>query len=100
MNKHVIKQGVPSGQNMLFNKIRQAYADVLASDEKNPATEEAMQSISEAYRYRKKRFEVGMNPVAYSLPKTRLTAARSDLLTPGYECIFTTNIVEFYMGKP
>ncbi len=88
-------------KNRLFNDIQQAYTDASASYEKYLATEKAVQSMSEAFRYTEERFEVGMvNVVDYNLAKNQLTSAQSDLLTAKYEYIFTTNVLEFYLGNP
>ncbi len=88
-------------KNRLFNEIQQAYTDAVASYEKYIASEKAVQSMTEAFRYTEERFEVGMvNIVDYNLSKNQLTSARSDLLTAKYEYIFTTNILDFYLGNP
>ena len=65
------------------------------------ATEKAVNSMEEAFRYTEEKFNVGMvNNVDYNLSKNSLTVAQSNLLQAKYEYIFRTKILDFYNGIP
>ncbi|TVR75007.1 MAG: TolC family protein [Marinilabiliales bacterium] len=88
-------------KNELFQRIQQAYADVVAAHENFLATEKALTSIEESFRHMEQRFEVGMvTTVEFNQALNQLGNTRSDLLRAKYEYIFKTNILEFYMGNP
>ncbi len=88
-------------KNRLLNEIEQAYMDAMTSFENYLATEKALESMEEAFRHTEERFELGMiNIVDYNHSKTQLAQAQSDLLRAKYEYIFSTNILEFYLGEP
>ncbi len=88
-------------KNQLYQEIQQAYADVVAAHENFLATEIALESIEESFRYMEQRYEVGMvTTVEFNQALTQLTTTRSDLLRAKYEYIFKSNILEFYLGNP
>jgi outer membrane protein len=85
----------------LYASIQQAYADALAALKKFRATEQALISMEESFKYTEKKFEVGLvNTVDYNTSKNQLTATQSDLLQAKYDFIFRVEILNFYMGEP
>jgi outer membrane protein len=85
----------------LYASIHQAYADALAALKKFKATEQALVSMEESFKYTEKKFEVGLvNTVDYNTSKNQLTATQSDLLQAKYDFIFRINILNFYRGEP
>ena len=85
----------------LYASIHQAYADALAALKKFTATEHALVSMEESFKYTEKKFEVGLvNTVDYNTSKNQLTATQSDLLQAKYDFIFRTKILNFYRGEP
>ena len=85
----------------LYANINQAYADALAALKKFRATEEALVSMEESFKYTEKKFEVGLvNTVDYNTSKNQLTSTQSDLLQAKYDFIFRTKILNFYRGEP
>ncbi len=85
----------------LYSTIQQAYADALAALKKFTATEHALVSMEESFKYTEKKFEVGLvNTVDYNLSKNQLTATQSDLLQAKYDFIFRIKILNFYNGEP
>ncbi|MEN8156381.1 MAG: TolC family protein [Bacteroidota bacterium] len=85
----------------LYASIQQAYADALASLKKFRATEHALVSMEESFKYTEKKFEVGLvNTVDYNASKNQLTATQSDLLQAKYDFIFRIKILNFYRGEP
>jgi outer membrane protein len=85
----------------LYATINQAYADALAALKKFTATEHALVSMKESFKYTEKKFEVGLvNAVDYNTSKNQLTATQSDLLQAKYDFIFRIKILNFYKGEP
>ena len=84
----------------LYATIQQAYADALAALKKFNATERALISMEESFKYTEKKFEVGLvNTVDYNMSKNQLTATQSDLLQAKYDFIFRIKILNFYQGE-
>jgi outer membrane protein len=85
----------------LYATIQQAYADALAALKKFNATQQALVSMEESFKYTETRFEVGLvNTVDYNMSKNQLIATQSDLLQAKYDFIFKTKIIQFYQGQP
>jgi outer membrane protein len=85
----------------LRKDIQQAYADARAAYKNYLASEEAVNSYAESFRYTEKKFNVGLvNSVDYNVAKTDYTRAQSDLLQAKYEYILRTKILDFYKGIP
>jgi outer membrane protein len=85
----------------LYKSIQQAYADAKAARRKYLATETALVSMEESFKYTEEKFEVGMvNTVDYNIEKTRLTNTQSDLLQAKYDYIFKMKVLDFYRGIP
>lgn len=85
----------------LYKKIQQAFADAVAARKKYLATEEALVSMEESFKYTEEKFEVGLvNTVDYNTEKNRLTTTQSDLLQAKYDYIFKMKILDFYRGVP
>ncbi len=85
----------------LYATIQQAYADALAALKKFTASEQALISMEESFKYTEKKFEVGLvNTVDYNTSKNQLTATQSDLLQAKYDFIFRIKILNFYKGEP
>jgi len=85
----------------LYKNIQQSYADATAARKKYLATEEALKSMEESFKYTEEKFEVGLvNTVDYNTEKNRLTKTQSDLLQAKYDYIFKMKILDFYRGIP
>lgn len=88
-------------RNVLRRDIEQVYTNALAALNRYLASEKAVTSMKEAFRYTEEKFNVGMiNSVEYNQSKTHLTNAQSELLQAKYEYIFRTKILDFYNGVP
>jgi len=85
----------------LYSNIQQAYADAVAALKQFNATQTALVSMEESFKYTEKKFEVGLvNTVDYNMSKNQLIATQSDLLQAKYQFIFRTKILNFYQGEP
>jgi len=88
-------------QLALYASVQQAYADALAALKKFNATQQALASMEESFKYTEKKFEVGLvNTVDYNMSKNQLISTQSDLLQAKYDFIFKTEILNFYQGEP
>ncbi len=77
------------------------FSYALAALKKFNATQEALISMEESFKYTEKKFEVGLvNTVDYNTSKNQLIATQSDLLQAKYDFIFKTKILNFYRGEP
>ena len=95
------KLDLQNRQLALYASIQQAYADALAALKKFNATQQALTSMEESFKYTEKKFEVGLvNTVDYNMSKNQLIATQSDLLQAKYDFIFRTKILNFYRGEP
>ena len=73
-------------QLALYASVHQSYADAVAALKKFNATQEALVSMEESFKYTEKKFEVGLvNTVDYNTSKNQLIATQSDLLQANYE---------------
>jgi outer membrane protein len=95
------KLDLQSRKLALYANVHQSYADALAALKKFNATQEALVSMEESFKYTEKKFEVGLvNTVDYNTSKNQLIATQSDLLQAKYDFIFKTKILNFYRGEP
>jgi outer membrane protein len=85
----------------LDKTIQQAYADAVAALKNYNASEKKVNAQREAFKYSEQKLGVGLvTTVDYNETKKNLTTAESDLLQAKYRFIYTTTILDFYMGKP
>lgn len=85
----------------LEKKIQQAYADAVAALNNFTSSRKNIHAQQEAFKYAEQKFDVGiMNSVEYNETKKDLTRAESELLQAKYRFIYTTTILDFYMGNP
>jgi outer membrane protein len=85
----------------LDKKIQQAYADAIAALKNYNASEKKVDAQQEAFKYSEQKLGVGLvTAVEYNETKKNLTVAESDLLQAKYRFIYTSTVLDFYMGKP
>jgi len=90
-----------NAKNVLYKEIQQSYADALGALKKYRATEKALVSMEESFKYTQEKYQVGLvNAVDFNVAKNQLTRTQSDLLQAKYNYIFKTNILNFYRGEP
>jgi len=87
-------------QNLRQN-IELAYADAQAASKTYNASIKQVESLEESFRAAEKSYNLGaMNIYDYQVSSNNLFRARSDLLRAKYNYIFTTKVLDFYLGKP
>ncbi len=85
----------------LNKTIQLAYADAVAALKNYNASEKKLQAQQEAFKYSQQKLDVGMlTAVDYNETKKELVKAESDLLQAKYRFIYTTTVLDFYMGNP
>jgi outer membrane protein len=85
----------------LYKSIQQAYADATAARRAYLATETALVSMEESFKYTEEKYVVGLvNTVDYNIEKTRLANTQSDLVQAKYDYIFKVKVLDFYRGIP
>lgn len=95
------KLDLQSKKLTLYATIQQSYADAMAALKKFKATQKALTSMEESFKYTEKKYEVGLvNTVDYNVSKNQLISTQSDLLQAKYDFIFRTKILNFYQGIP
>jgi outer membrane protein len=85
----------------LRQTIELAYADAQAASKTYNASIKQVESLEESFRAAEKSYNLGaMNIYDYQLSSNNLFRARSDLLRSKYNYIFTSKVLDFYLGKP
>jgi outer membrane protein len=88
-------------KKQLYKNIQQAFADAVAALKKFTASNKAVTSMQESFRYTEQKFNVGLvTPVDYNTAKSQLLKAQSELAQSKYEYIFKTKVLDFYRGIP
>jgi outer membrane protein len=81
--------------------IELAHADAQAASKTYNASLRQVESLEESFRAAEKSYNLGaMNIYDYQVASNNLFRARSDLLQAKYNYIFTTKVLDFYLGKP
>jgi len=85
----------------LRQTIELAYTDAHAAAKTYNASIRQVESLTESFRAAEKSYNLGaMNIYDYQVSSNNLFMARSDLLRAKYNYIFTTKVLDFYLGKP
>ncbi len=88
-------------KKQLYKDIQQAYADAVAALKKYNASQKAVSSMEESFRYTEQKFNVGMvTPIDYNASKTQLLNAQSEMAQAKYEFVFKIKVLDFYRGIP
>jgi outer membrane protein len=101
LNIQSSKYALDGAKKQLYKNIQQAYADAVAALKKYVASNKAVTSMIESFRYTEQKFNVGLvTPVDYNAAKSQLLQAQSALAQAKYEYIFKTKVLDFYRGIP
>lgn len=86
-------------KNTLRKEIEQAYTNAKAAMKKYFASEAAVESAQEAFRYTEEKYNLGLvNSVDYDQKKNDLFRTKSELLQAKYEYIVRAKILDYYNG--
>jgi len=101
LNIENTRYSLENTRKQLYKSIQQAYTDANGALKKFFASQKAVASMEEAYRYAEQKLEVGMvTAVEYSQSKTQLLNAQSEMAQAKYEFVFKTKVLDFYKGIP
>jgi outer membrane protein len=85
----------------LYKEIQTAYQNAVAAQEKYKASQEAVASTSESFKYEQERYEIGKSSVfEFNEAKTKLVQSRLEEAQTKYDYIFRAKILDFYNGVP
>lgn len=88
-------------RKQLYKNIQQSYTDASGALKKYNASQKAVASMEEAFRYAEQKLGVGMvTAVEYNQSKTQLLNAQSEMAQAKYEYVFKTKVLDFYKGIP
>jgi len=90
---------VRTTEQTLYKEIQQANNEALAYFEKYKAGVDNVKSMEESFRYVQQKFEIGvLNATDYTVAKTNLFKAMSDLSQAKYQFVFQLKILDYYKG--
>jgi outer membrane protein len=85
----------------LYKEIQTAYLNAVSSQEKYKASQEAVISTSESFKYAQERYEIGKSSVfEFNESKTKLLRSQLEEAQAKYDYIFRAKILDFYNGVP
>ncbi|MDR0505878.1 MAG: TolC family protein [Dysgonamonadaceae bacterium] len=85
----------------LYKEIQTAYLNAVSSQEKYKASQEAVISTSESFKYAQERYEIGKSSVfEFNEAKTKLVRSQLEEAQSKYDYIFRAKILDFYNGVP
>lgn len=90
-----------SRQQMLYKEIQQANNDALSYLQRYLASQKSVDAMKESFRYVQEKFDLGVvNAIDYTVAKTNLFRAQSELIQSKYQYMFQVKILDFYKGLP
>ncbi|MDR1610022.1 MAG: TolC family protein [Candidatus Symbiothrix sp.] len=85
----------------LYKEIQTAYLNAASSQEKYKASQEAVASTSESFKYAQERYEIGKSSVfEFNESKNKLLRSQLEEAQAKYDYIFRAKILDFYNGVP
>ncbi|MDR2621293.1 MAG: TolC family protein [Dysgonamonadaceae bacterium] len=85
----------------LYKEIQTAYLNAVSSQEKYKASQEAVVSTSESFKYAQERYEIGKSSVfEFDESRTKLLRSQLEEAQAKYDYIFRAKILDFYNGVP
>lgn len=94
------KYSLDLAKQNLEKDIQQRYTEAIAALKKYEATNFALKSMEESFKYTEEKYNNGLvNTVDYNIAKNKLISTQSNLLQAKYEYVFKIKILDFYMGK-
>jgi outer membrane protein len=90
-----------TARNTLRQTIEQAWLDAKLASRRFSANVKQVESLREAFRSTEQRYNAGaLNAFDYTLAKTNLNKAETDLIRFKYDYLFRVKVLDFYLGKP
>ncbi|UOQ68586.1 TolC family protein [Hymenobacter volaticus] len=101
LNAESAKLNYQQVERDLSGKVMSALLDYKAAAKKYRVLQLQYSLLSEEHRYAAKMLELGgLNAMEYSVTRSRLVTAQSELIQAKYDCFFKQKTLDFYQGKP
>ncbi len=97
-NSMVMEQQAKNELNKIIN---QAVLDLRAAEKQHRSSVLAFSSTQEAFNVIQQRYDVGLaTSIELNTSQTNMNKAEFDLITAGYNVVFRSKVIDFYLGKP
>ncbi|WP_277235095.1 TolC family protein [Hymenobacter sp. YC55] len=101
LNAESAKLSYQQVERDVSGKVMGALLDYKAATKKYRVLQLQYNLLSEEHRYAAKMLELGgLNAMEYSVTRSRLVTAQSELVQAKYDCFFKQKALDFYQGKP
>ncbi|WP_233450939.1 TolC family protein [Hanstruepera ponticola] len=101
INKKRIEFSLDQAKQDLQSTIEQAYADAKAAFKQFEASQVSLDAQSESFKNAQESYNLGvMNSFEFEQVRNRLVNAEANLINAKYNFVFTTKVLDFYLGKP
>ena len=101
INKERIAYSLDQAKQDLRSTIEQAYTDAKAAFKQFEASQVSLNAQKEAFKNAQESYNSGvMNSFEFEQVRNRLVNAEANLINAKYNFVFTTKVLDFYLGKP
>jgi outer membrane protein len=101
INIHSTELNAQNTRNQLRKNIEQAYNDMVAALHNYEAVRDQLVSTETSYNDSKRKYDLGMiTATDFLIAKNNYSTAISNLTHAKYNYLFTSKILDFYIGKP
>lgn len=101
INNKRIAFSLDQAKQDLRSTIEQAYADAKAAFKQFEASQVSLDAQRESFKNAQESYNLGvMNSFEFEQVRNRLVNAEANLINAKYNFVFTTKVLDFYLGKP
>lgn len=101
LNTLYAKLGQDLAEQNLYKNIAQAYANARAALNRYASSKSSVEASEQSFNYAQQKFSAGViSSYDFSVAKTRLATAQSNLLQAKFDYLFKLKVLDFYQGKP
>ncbi len=101
INNKRIAFSLDQAKQDLRSTIEQAYTDAKAAFKQFEASQVSLDAQQESFKNAQESYNLGvMNSFEFEQVRNRLVNAEANLINAKYNFVFTTKVLDFYLGKP
>lgn len=101
INNKRIAYSLDQAKQDLRSTIEQAYTDAKAAFRQFEASQVSLDAQQESFKNAQESYNLGvMNSFEFEQVRNRLINAEANLINAKYNFVFTTKVLDFYLGKP
>lgn len=101
INKERIAYSLDQAKQDLRSNIEQAYTDAKAAFKQFEASKVSLEAQKESFKNAQESYNFGvMNSFEFEQVRNRLVNAEANLINAKYNFVFTTKVLDFYLGIP